>query len=292
MDITSDDILGLCASAESVSTHPIAQAVVDYAKKSGVQYSLPTQSENFVGKGIKCVVDGKSVIVGKELFMRENGIDISKFLAKANQMLSEGKTVTFVAEEGVLLGLIAVADKLKDTSEQTFKLLKSMAVKRILLSGDNKICAESIAKTLDADEVYSEVMPEQKAEIISSLKQKYGTVMMVGDGINDAVALTEATVGCAIGAGSDIAIESADLVLRQSEPLGVVKAIKLSKSTMRVIKQNLFWAFCYNLICIPIAAGVFSSLGLVLNPMIGGLAMSLSSVCVVTNALRLRGKKL
>lgn len=291
-DIVGENTLKLCAGAESISTHPIALSIVEYAKINKVDFVVPTQSQNFVGKGVKCVIDGRNIIVGKDLFMQENSVDISQFLPKAQEFLLEGKTVTFVACDNECVGLIAVADKIKQTSEQTFKLLKELGIKRILLSGDNNINAQSLGQKLGADEVYAQVLPEQKAEIISKLKSKYGKVMMVGDGINDAVALAEADVGCAIGAGSDIAIESADLVLRKSQPIDVVKAIKLSKNTMRVIKQNLFWAFCYNVICIPIAAGVFYSLGLVLNPMIGGLSMSLSSICVVTNALRLRGKKI
>ena len=292
-DIVGDQrTLSLCASAESVSTHPIANAIVSYAKENQIEFSIPTQSQSITSKGVKCEVGGEQVIIGKISFLIENGVLVDKFKNNAQQLLQEGKTVTCVALNGQIIGLVAVADRLKENSVKAFAKLQKMGIKRILLSGDNKICADAIGKILGADRIYAEVLPEQKGEIIASLKKEFDCVMMVGDGINDAVALAEADIGCAIGAGSDIAIESADLVLNNSDIQSVVTAIKLSKNTMRTIKQNLFWAFCYNAICIPIAAGVFWSLGLVLNPMIAGLAMSLSSVCVVSNSLRLRGKKL
>ncbi len=290
--VGSEKVLPLCASAETSSNHPIANAVVSYAKEKGVIFQIPANSQVVVGKGVKCQVQGESVIIGKPSFLKENGISFDKYEADIERFLGQGKTVTCVSCNQKIIGVIAVADNLKQSSVIAFKKLEKAGVKRILLSGDNKKSAESIAKILGADRVYSEVLPEQKGQIIEDLQKEFGSVMMVGDGINDAVALTQADIGCAIGAGSDIAIESADLVLMKSDILDVVKAIKLSKNTMRVIKQNLFWAFCYNAICIPIAAGVFSALGLVLNPMIAGLAMSLSSVCVVSNSLRLRGKKL
>ena len=192
-----------------------------------------------------------------------------------------------------LLGVIAVADSLKSESVDTFKKFKEMGIKTVLLSGDNKLCAEYIGGILNSDEVYSEVLPEEKAEIVAKIKEKYGSVMMIGDGINDAPALSEADVGCAIGNGSDIAIESADIVLMKSNPYDAARAVNLSRLTIRNIQQNLFWAFCYNTVLIPVAAGILYPLGgILLSPMLAGLAMSLSSVFVVGNALRLRGKKL
>ena len=199
----------------------------------------------------------------------------------------------YVSLNSKALGLIAIADELKETSVKAFERLHRLGIKTAVLSGDNKLCAEYMANRLNADEVYSEVLPEQKAEIVYSLKKKYGTVLMVGDGINDAPALTAADIGCAVGTGSDIAIDSADIVIIKGDPLDVPKAINLSRLTMRNIKQNLFWAFCYNTVCIPIAAGILYPFGgPLLSPMIAGLAMSLSSVCVVSNALRLKNKKL
>jgi len=198
----------------------------------------------------------------------------------------------FVAVDKNPLGLIAIADELKATSIEAFKKLKSMGIKTVILSGDNNRSAKHIADKLSADEVYSEVLPSEKAEIISEIKHKHGTVMMVGDGINDAPALSSADVGCAIGSGSDIAIEAADLVLMKSDVLDVAAAINLSRVTVKNIKQNLFWAFCYNTVCIPVAAGLLYSLGILMSPMLAGFAMSLSSVCVVSNALRLKLKKI
>ncbi len=192
-----------------------------------------------------------------------------------------------------MLGIIGIADRVKPTSAAAFERLKKLGVKTVILSGDNKICAEYTAGLVGADEVYAGVLPEQKAQKVAELKQKYGEVMMIGDGINDAPALAAADIGCAIGSGSDIAIESADIVLMKNDPTDVAKAIRLSRLTITNIKENLFWAFCYNTVCIPVAAGVLYAFGgPLLSPMIAGLAMSLSSVCVVCNALRLRGKKL
>ena len=186
-----------------------------------------------------------------------------------------------------------MADRLKETSPEAFDRLRKLGVKTVILSGDNKACAEYIGKSLGADEIYSEVLPEQKALIVGEIRKKYGTVMMVGDGINDAPALSEADIGCAVASGSDIAIDSADIVLMKSDPTDIPRAIRLSRLTLTNIKENLFWAFCYNTVCIPVAAGILYAFGgPLLSPMLAGLAMSLSSVFVVGNALRLRGKKL
>ena len=188
---------------------------------------------------------------------------------------------------------MALSDQLKPTAKEAIDRLKSYGIRTVLLSGDNKASAEYAAALVGADEVYSGVLPEGKAQIIAEIRQKYGCVLMAGDGINDAPALTEADTGCAIGGGSDIAIESADIVLMRDDPCDVARAVNLSRLTLRNIKQNLFWAFCYNTICIPIASGVlFPAFGITMTPMIGGLAMSMSSVCVVSNALRLKLKKL
>ena len=233
------------------------------------------------------------MLCGKEQLLTDNGIDISAYEKDALELAQMGKTVMFVSRGDKALGVIAVSDELKPTAIDAFNRLREMNIKTVLLSGDNKPCAEFIGQKLGADEIYSQVLPEQKAQIIESLKQKYDCVMMVGDGINDAPALTSADIGCAVGSGSDIAIDSADIVLMKSDPCDVAKAIRLSRLTMRTIKQNLFWAFCYNVVCIPVAAGILHIFGgPLLSPMIAGLAMSLSSVCVVSNALRLRTKKL
>ena len=296
-DIVTDDetkLIALASAAESGSEHPLAKAVREYADKNGVtETQKPTEFKNVSGKGIVCTIENERVILGKAALLEENGISTDKYREKAEQLAGEGKSVMYLTVSDKLLGVIAVADSLKPESVDTFKKFKEMGIKTVLLSGDNKLCAEYIGGILNADEVYSEVLPEEKAEIVAKIKEKYGSVMMIGDGINDAPALSEADVGCAIGNGSDIAIESADIVLMKSNPYDAARAVNLSRLTIRNIQQNLFWAFCYNTILIPVAAGILYPLGgILLSPMLAGLAMSLSSVFVVGNALRLRGKKL
>jgi len=295
-DIVSADeskLIYLCAAAESGSVHPLALAIKDYAKAKGISSSENISGfDNIAGKGIVCTIDGKKVILGKAAFLGENGISTEKYSSEAEKLASQGKSVMFLSAEGEVLGLIAVADSIKPESEETFKKFKEMGIKTVLLSGDNKLCAEYVGGLIGADEVYSEVLPQDKARIVAEIRNKYGSVMMIGDGINDAPALSEADVGCAIGSGSDIAIESADIVLMKSNPYDAARAVNLSRLTIRNIKQNLFWAFCYNTVLIPVACGVLYPFGILLNPMFCGLAMSLSSVFVVGNALRLRGKKI
>ena len=295
-DVASDDspaLLAAAAAAESVSDHPLARAVTDYTAQKGIVSEKPDKADNVPGKGISCTVGDRKILAGSLNLLEESGIDVSRFKNKADELAHEGKSVVFVSENGKALGVIAIADSVRETSAAAFERLRKLGIKTVILSGDNKACADYIGGILGADEVYAEVLPEQKAEIINEIRKKYGTVMMVGDGINDAPALTEADIGCAMGGGSDVAIESADIVLMKSEPLDVPRAVKLSRLTITNIKENLFWAFCYNTVCIPVAAGVLHIFGgPLLNPMLAGLAMSLSSVFVVGNALRLRGKKL
>ena len=292
--LQKEEILRLVAIAEKGSEHPLAKAVIKYAEEINLNIeNNPEDFENFSGFGIKCRVQGKELIVGKAEFLKQNGVDVSEYLPAAEKKASEGKSLIFVSAEGKALGFIAVADTLKSTSKSALEKLNSMGIKTVLLSGDNKLCAQYIGNELNFDEVYSEVLPNEKAEIITQIRKKYGEVMMIGDGINDAPALSEANVGCAIGSGSDIAIDTADIVLMKSDPCDVAKVINLSRMTVKNIKQNLFWAFCYNTVCIPIAAGLLYAFGgPLVSPMLAGLAMSLSSVFVVGNALRLRGKKL
>lgn len=296
-DVVSEDkrlLLETAAAVESLSRHPLAKAVTEYAAENGIEAKTrPESTENISGKGISCKIGENGILLGSAALLIENGVDISRYTNDANQLSSEGKSLIFVSIAGKAAGVIAVADKLKETSAEAFGKLKKLGVKTVILSGDNKACADYIGKSVGADEIYSEVLPEQKAQITAEIRQKYGTVMMVGDGINDAPALAEADIGCAVGNGSDIAIESADIVLMKSDPNDVPRAIRLSRLTLTNIKENLFWAFCYNTVCIPVAAGLLYAFGgPLLSPMIAGLAMSLSSVFVVGNALRLRGKKL
>ncbi len=285
--------ISFAAACETVSTHPLANAICEYADKLKIEYTTPEEFKTLSGKGVEAIISEKEILVGKKELLLEKGISTERFVDDFTRFVGVGKSVAFVAINSECVGLFAIADTLKENASDTVQKLKKHGIKTIILSGDNLLAAEYIGKEIGADEIFSEVLPDGKAQIIKEIRQKYGVVMMVGDGINDAVALTEADVGCAIGNGSDIAIESADIVLMGSDILAVVKAINLSRFTIRNIKQNLFWAFCYNVICIPIAAGLLYALGgPLLSPMLGGLAMSFSSVFVVGNALRLRGKKL
>ena len=296
-DIYADDkarLLKTAAAAEADSAHPLAQAVTAYAAENGINVAGRAEKSEYIsGKGLRCIINGENILLGNASLLAEGGADISKYRETGEKLAGEGKSLIYAAVNGECIGLIAIADQVRETSNDAFARLKKLGIKTVILSGDNKACAEYIGAAVGADEVYSEVLPEEKAKIISEIKQKYGVVMMVGDGINDAPALTEADIGCAVGGGSDIAIEAADIVLMKNDPLDVPRAIRLSRLTITNIKENLFWAFCYNAICIPIAAGLLYVFGgTLLSPMLAGLAMSLSSVFVVGNALRLRGKKL
>ena len=296
-DVYADDkarLLKTAAAAEADSAHPLAQAVTAYAAENGINVAGRAEKSEYIsGKGLKCVINGENILLGNAALLAESGTDISKYRETGERLAGEGKSLIYAAVNGECIGLIAIADQVRETSKDALARLKKLGIKTVILSGDNKACAEYIGAAVGADEVYSEVLPQEKAKIISEIKQKYGVVMMVGDGINDAPALTEADIGCAVGGGSDIAIEAADIVLMKNDPLDVPRAIRLSRLTITNIKENLFWAFCYNAICIPIAAGLLYVFGgPLLSPMLAGLAMSLSSVFVVGNALRLRGKKL
>lgn len=296
-DVISDDksrTVSLAALIEEKSNHPLAKAVCEYAKETQSTIDLKiTDFKSVSGKGLIAQTETGMLIAGNDALLNENSIDISIVKEDAERLASQGKSLVYVAFCGKFLGIIAIADELKETSKEAFTILKNYGIKTVILSGDNKTCAEYIGSLVNADRVYANVLPEQKAKIIEELRMEYGNVMMIGDGINDAPALSEADIGCAIGSGSDIAIDSADIILMKSDPIDAAKAIKLSKLTLKNIKENLFWAFCYNIICIPVAAGaLFPAFGILLSPMFAGLAMSLSSICVVSNALRLRGKKI
>lgn len=295
-DIISEnegELLEYAAAAESGSNHPLSKAIIKKAAQVGITVPALDSFENISGKGIKCTINGREIIIGKESFLIENGVDTAFYREKAEKKANEGKSLVFIAKDKKALGFICISDTLKPNAIKTINHFKALGIKTILLSGDNKLCAEYIGNILGCDEIYSSVLPEDKARIIGEIKESCGSVLMVGDGINDAPALSAADIGCAIGSGSDIAIESADIVLMKSDIEDAARAVKLSRLTIRNIKQNLFWAFCYNTVCIPIAAGALYAFGgPLLSPMLAGLAMSLSSVFVVTNALRLRGKKL
>lgn len=285
--LSQDDIIRVCASLESGSSHPIASAIIkDFESRFGIAPVPAAEFENLSGHGLKGVVDGKSALLGNAALMSDCGVDLSVATSCAAALADSGKTPLYLAVDGSLTGIVAVADELKDDSVQAISALHQQDLKVVMLTGDNGASARSVAAACNVDAVISDVLPKDKDSVVSALK-KYGKVVMVGDGINDAPALTRADVGIAIGAGTDVAIDSADVVLMHSSLMDVARAITLSRRTLLNIKKNLFWAFIYNLVCIPIAAGVFSPLGLTLDPMIGAAAMSLSSVSVVLNALRL-----
>ena len=288
------EILAVASAVEAASAHPLAEAVLRAAGEEGICSSAQvTGFENLSGRGLSAQLGGEKVLVGSPRLMEESGVDVSAISGEAERLSGEGKTVMFVARGGALLGAIAVADPVRDTSAAAIARLKEMGLRVVLLTGDNRRAANYIGAQVGADEVIAEVLPGDKADVVRSIQEKGGRVIMVGDGINDAPALTQADVGCAVGGGSDIAIESADVVLMKDDLGDVPKAVRLSRLTITNIKENLFWAFCYNTIGIPIAAGVlYPFFEILLSPMLGALAMSLSSVCVVGNALRLRRKKL
>lgn len=290
--LSQNDIIRVCASLESGSSHPIASAIVkEHERLFGTSPTPATDFENLSGHGLIGVVDGKNALLGNAALMQKNDVEISLASSSAAALSQSGKTPLYLAIDGKLAGIVAVADELKDDSVQAISALHQQGLKVVMLTGDNGASARSVAAACNVDAVISDVLPKDKDSVVSALK-KYGKVVMVGDGINDAPALTRADVGIAIGAGTDVAIDSADVVLMHSSLMDVARAITLSRRTLLNIKENLFWAFIYNLVCIPIAAGVFSPLGLTLDPMIGAAAMSLSSVSVVLNALRLNLAKL
>lgn len=286
---SDNELVLLAARLESGSEHPIASAVVNRAKELYGDEILPADSfENLSGHGVKGTLDGLDALIGNATLMQKNDMLSPEAQEVGNEFSKQGKTPLFFALDGKIVGIIAVADEIKPDSAQAISALKKQGLRVIMLTGDNALSAKAVAEKCSVDAVISDVLPSDKDNVLSALK-KYGKVIMVGDGINDAPALSRADIGIAIGAGTDIAIDSADIVLMKSSLSDVAKAINLSRRTLLNIKENLFWAFIYNVICIPIAAGVlsFDPVNITLNPMIGAAAMSLSSVCVVLNALRL-----
>ena len=284
--IGSDELLSLAFSLEAKSEHPLAHAIVKKAEELSLAASETEEFEIFPGGGLRAVIDGEEVVGGNAEFVSKYTTISSESIFAAERLAKEGKTPLFFAKSGEFLGIIAVADSLKEDSASAISELKNMGIRVVMLTGDNKNTADAIGKAVGVDEVIAEVKPDGKEAVIKKLSGE-GRVAMVGDGINDAPALTRADIGIAIGAGTDVAIDAAEIVLVNSRLSDVPAAIRLSRATLRTIHQNLFWAFIYNAICIPVAAGAFVWAGLTLNPMIGAAAMSLSSFCVVTNALRL-----
>ena len=291
--VSEPDLIRLVAAAEQSSEHPLAQAMVDYAKEQDL--TLPTSS-NFSaipGHGLMATVEGHRLLVGNRKLMRDRDIDLGELEAKASTLEGAGRTVVHAAVDGKAAGLIAIADAIRPTSSLAVKELRKLGIQVAMLSGDNRATAERIASEIGIDTVFAEVLPEQKVDKVRELQSQGKLVAMVGDGINDAPALAQADIGIAIGAGSDVAMETADVVLMKSDPFDVIGAIALSQATVRKMRQNLFWAVGYNTIAFPIAAGLlYPSIGLLLRPEIAALTMAGSSLLVAVNALSLKRTRL
>ena len=279
---SEDELLQIAASAEKGSEHPLGEAIVNGAKEKGLQLQDGKNFNAIPGHGIQIEINNQFVLIGNKKLMKKNDVNIDQALETMEKLEGEGKTAMLMAVEGSLAAIIAVADTVKETSAEAIKLMKQLGIEVIMITGDNRLTAEAIAKQVGVDRVLAEVLPEEKSAEVEKLKQEGKVVAMVGDGINDAPALAAADVGIAIGTGTDVAIEAADITLMRGDLMGIVDTIRLSKSTMRKIRQNLFWAFAYNIILIPVAA-----IGL-LNPILAGGAMAFSSVSVVGNTLFLR----
>jgi Cu+-exporting ATPase len=291
--IAENETLALIASLERASEHPLAQAIVKGAEDRGLHLSQVEKFESVTGQGVRGDIGGRKVAVGSRRFMESQGTLPASLADKADALRTQGKTALYGAVDGRTVAVVAVADPIKETTPEAIRTLQSEGVRVVMLSGDSRKTAEAVGRQLGIDEVIAEVLPEQKVDAIKSLQKSGRAVAMAGDGINDAPALAQSNVGIAMGTGTDVAIESGSVTLVKGDLRGIVKAIRLSRATMRNVTQNLFFAFFYNAIGVPIAAGVlYPFFGLLLSPIFAGAAMAMSSVSVVTNALRLRRAKL
>jgi P-type Cu+ transporter len=286
---SADELLALVASVERSSEHPLADAIVRHALERGLVIETPESFQSVTGRGVIGVVTGRTVAIGNNALMTEHSVDPAPLHADAERLGSEAKTPMYVAVDGRLAGLLAVADPIRATSREAIERLHRMGLHVVMLTGDNQRTADAIARSAGVDHVVAGVMPEGKVAEIQRLQGEGRVVAMVGDGINDGPALVQADIGIAIGSGTDVAVEAADIALMRGDLRGVPQAIHLSRRTMRTMKQNLFWAFIYNVIGIPIAAGaLYPAFGLLLSPILASAAMAFSSVSVVSNSLRLR----
>jgi len=288
-DVIEADILSLAAALERASEHPLAEAIVEGAEAQGATRQEAADFEAVTGKGVRGTVGGRAVALGNTAMMQDMGLDTTQGEEKADALRAEGKTAMFVAVDGALAGIVAVADPIKDSTAQAIRELHAQGLRVIMATGDNERTAQAVAATLGIDEVRAGVLPEDKKKLIDQLRADGHKIAMAGDGVNDAPALAAADVGIAMGTGADVAMESAGITLLGGDLMGIVRARKLARATLRNIKQNLFFAFAYNALGVPIAAGLlYPFTGLLLSPMIAAAAMSLSSVSVISNALRLR----
>jgi Cu+-exporting ATPase len=286
-------VLRLAASLERASEHPLAAAIVNGAQERNISLTAVDGFRSITGKGVTGTVEGRAVALGNLKLFEELHIDAGELPARAETLRSDGQTVMLLAIDSKAAGLIGVADPVKESTAEAIRALHEEGVQVIMLTGDNRVTAEAVAKKLGIDRIEAEVLPEQKSAIVKQLQAQGRIVAMAGDGINDAPALAQAQVGIAMGTGTDVAMESAGITLIKGDLRGIVRALRLSRATMKNIRQNLFFAFVYNVLGIPVAAGVlYPFFGLLLSPMIAAAAMSFSSVSVITNALRLRRVKL
>jgi Cu+-exporting ATPase len=291
--LEESDLLRLVASLERVSEHPLASAIVRGAEERGIATTDVSDFRSITGKGVVGVVDGRTVAIGNAALLTDLGATADGMAAKADDLRRNGETVMFVAVDGTAAGLIGVADRIKATTEEAIRALHAEGLRIVMLTGDSRVTADAVARSVGIDVVEAEVLPEQKAAVIKRLQAEGRCVAMAGDGINDAPALAQADVGIAMGTGTDVAMESAGVTLVQGDLRGLIRARRLSRATMRNIRQNLFFAFVYNALGVPVAAGVlYPVFGLLLSPMIASAAMTFSSVSVIGNALRLRREAL
>ena len=291
-DIDERYLIQLAVSAEKNSEHPLGEAIVKYGEENNIEFKKVEEFKAIPGHGIEVTIDSKVILLGNKKLMNDKNIALGSLEDKSDELAYVGKTPMYISIDNTLGGIIAVADTVKENSKKSIEKLHEMGIKVAMVTGDNKKTADAIAKEVGIDIVVSEVLPKDKSNEVKKLQEQGKFVAMVGDGINDAPALAQADIGIAIGSGTDVAMESADIVLMKSDLMDVPTSIKLSNETIKNIKQNLFWAFGYNTIGIPIAAGLLYIFGgPLLNPMFAAAAMSLSSVSVVTNALRLKNFK-
>jgi Cu+-exporting ATPase len=287
--IAEEELLRLAGGLERASEHPLAAAIVKASEERGLTLPPAEQFGSLTGKGVRGLINGRQVALGNRALMEELGIGIGSALGKADELRREGATVMHVARDDQLVGLIAVADPIKATTPAALEALRGAGVRIVMLTGDNRTTAEAVARRLGIAEVEAEVLPEQKSAVVKRLREQGRVVAMAGDGVNDAPALAAADVGIAMGTGTDVAMESAGVTLVKGDLAAIARARRLSAATMRNIRQNLFFAFVYNALGVPVAAGVlYPAFGLLLSPIIAAAAMALSSVSVILNAARLR----
>ena len=290
---TEAEVLRLAASVERASEHPLAVAIVAAAEKQGIATSPVTDFNSPTGKGALGTVEGRRVVLGNKAFLAEHGVDVGALAEQADRLRQDGATAIFAGVDGSVAGVLAIADPVKATTPEALAGLKAEGIRVVMLTGDNWTTAKAVARRLGIDEVEAEVLPDQKSAVVQRYKAAGQVVAMAGDGVNDAPALAAADVGIAMGTGTDVAMESAGVTLLKGDLTGIVRARRLSQATMRNIRQNLFFAFIYNALGVPVAAGVlYPVFGILLSPIIAAAAMALSSVSVIGNALRLRTVRL